>query len=162
MYKGPTIQSDLFLIILKFRCFKYVLTADIAKICRQILIHEEQTCLQTILWRENSCEPIQSYELITLTYGTKPASFIATKCVQQLAEYEKEYFPIAVKVALTDFYTDDLLTGANTKKEILQLKEQMIKLLKKGGFDLHKWHSNIIEDEEDVSGQKDFIEFEKG
>jgi len=54
LYKGPTIQSDLFSIILKFRWFKYVLTADIAKMYRQTLIHEEQTCLQTILWRENS------------------------------------------------------------------------------------------------------------
>lgn len=80
LYKGPTIKSDLFSIIIKFRCFKYVLTTDITKMYRQILINEEQTYLQTILWRENPCEPIQSYKLITLTYGT--ASFIATRCIQ--------------------------------------------------------------------------------
>lgn len=38
----------------------------------------------------------------------------------------------------------------------------MIKLLKKGDFDLYKWHNNIISDKDDISGKKDFIEVEKG
>ncbi|XP_011865061.1 PREDICTED: uncharacterized protein LOC105560476, partial [Vollenhovia emeryi] len=80
--KGPTLQSDLFTIILRFRCYRYILTADVIKMYRQILVHEEHTPLQTIYWRENSTETIRLYELVTLTYGTKPASYIAVKCLQ--------------------------------------------------------------------------------
>jgi len=40
---GPNLQQDLLSILLRFRTFKYALTADIAQMYRQILIHEIQT-----------------------------------------------------------------------------------------------------------------------
>lgn len=46
---------------------------------RQILIHEEQTPLQSIVWQEDPKSEIEEFELLTVTYGTKPASFLATK-----------------------------------------------------------------------------------
>lgn len=143
LYKGPTIQSDLFSIIVRFRCFRYVLCADITKMYRQILVAEDQTRLQTILWRENPSDSIENFELITITYGTKPASFLAIRCLQQLAEIEKVNFPVAAEVVVRDFYMDDLLTGANTVHELKQLKEDITNLLLKGGFELHKWNTNI-------------------
>lgn len=42
---GPVVQSDLISILLKFRTFKYVFTADIEKMYRQILINDNQTSL---------------------------------------------------------------------------------------------------------------------
>ena len=45
---GPTIQSDLMALILRFRVHKYVMTADICKMYRQVLINSDQRCLQRI------------------------------------------------------------------------------------------------------------------
>jgi len=42
-----------------------------------------------VLWRETSESEIEEFELLTVTYGTKPVSFLATKCLQQLAKYER-------------------------------------------------------------------------
>lgn len=58
LYKGAVIQSDLFSIIIRFRCFKYAISADIKKMYRQIIVYENQRPLQTILWRENPNEPV--------------------------------------------------------------------------------------------------------
>lgn len=151
LYKGPTIQADLFSIVMRFRCFKYVLTADIKKMYRQIWVHEEHRPLQTIFWRENANDPIQVFELVTLTYGTKPASFLAVKCLQQLAEDEEGNYPIAGKIVCNDFYMDDLLTGSNAIESIMQLKEELTKLLLRGGFELHKWSTNIQNFDKDKS-----------
>lgn len=104
LYKGPVLQSDLFSIIIRFRCFRYVLCANIKKMYRQILVHESQTSLQTILWREDSNNEVEAFELVTLTYGTKPASFLAVRCLQQVAEIEEPNFPVAAKVLRRDFY----------------------------------------------------------
>ena len=41
-----------------------------------------------------------------------------------------------------DFYVDDLLTGANTREKSLILRDDIIQLLRKGGFNLQKWASN--------------------
>jgi len=50
---GPTLQQDLFSILLRFRTFKYALTADVTQMFRQVWIHKTQVPLQTILWRED-------------------------------------------------------------------------------------------------------------
>lgn len=42
---GPNLQMDLFSILLRFRCHKYVLAADISKMYRQILLDEAETSL---------------------------------------------------------------------------------------------------------------------
>lgn len=144
LYKGPIIQADLFALIIRFRCYRYVLCADIAKLYRQILVHREQTALQSILWREDSEAEVKEFELLTLTYGTKPASFLATRCLKQLAELERANYPKAAEIVSRDFYMDDLLTGGNTEAEMRELKENLTELLVLGGFELHKWNSNIL------------------
>lgn len=85
---SPVLQQESVLLLLRFQKHKYALTADIEKMYQQILIDTDQTSLQRILWRDNSTNDIKTYELRTLTYGTAPASFIATKVIQQLADLE--------------------------------------------------------------------------
>ncbi|KAH0821592.1 hypothetical protein GEV33_001199 [Tenebrio molitor] len=50
---GPVIQDDLFSILIRFRTHRYVITADIEKMYRQILIDSVDTDYQRILWRDN-------------------------------------------------------------------------------------------------------------
>lgn len=38
---------------------------------------------------------------------------------------------------------DDLITGSNVISELVELKEQLICLLSSGGFELHKWNTNV-------------------
>ena len=40
-------------------------------------------------------------------------------------------------------YVDDLVSGSNTIEEVKVIKQKSIELFWKGGFNLHKWHSNI-------------------
>jgi len=59
---------------------RYAMTADISKMYRQIRVHPEDYDPQCILWRRSSDEPLRQYQLVTVTYGTAPASFLATRC----------------------------------------------------------------------------------
>jgi hypothetical protein len=56
---GPTIQQDLFSILLRFRSYQIAFTADIGKMYRQIRVHTKDTGLQRILLRFSSDTPIQ-------------------------------------------------------------------------------------------------------
>jgi len=40
---------------------------------------------------------------------------------------------------------DDFLGGANTKQEVLKLRDNLRKIMHKGGFELRKWMSNDCE-----------------
>ena len=44
---------------------------------------------------------------------------------------------------MEDIYVDDFVSGSNTIEEDEVIKQKSIDLFRKGGFNLHKWHSNI-------------------
>ncbi|XP_062557632.1 uncharacterized protein LOC134222502 [Armigeres subalbatus] len=139
---GPVIQDDLRSIILRCRMVRIMLVADVEKMFRQILICQDDIPLQTILWRTDEQSEIQWYELTTVTYGTKPAPYLATRTLQQLAEDEQLQFPMAARAVKKDVYMDDVLTGTNTEEEAMELRTQLDSMLSKGGFSLRKWASN--------------------
>ncbi|XP_058827842.1 uncharacterized protein LOC131687766 [Topomyia yanbarensis] len=80
---GPVIQRDLFDLLLDFRCHDKVVTADIAKMDRQINVHDDDTWMQFILWRAQTNEEIHAYRLTTVTYGEAASSFLACRALYQ-------------------------------------------------------------------------------
>ncbi|XP_041984045.1 uncharacterized protein LOC121736726 [Aricia agestis] len=142
MYKGPNLQQDLQQIILKWRQFKFAYTADIEKMYRQIWVFPEDQAYQRIFWRESKDQPVQVYQLKTVTYGEKAASFLAINCLKQLAAEEKKKYPEAAKEVEESFFVDDFCGGHHTLQQSKQLQADLIELLKSGGFNLRKWRSN--------------------
>lgn len=61
--------------------------------------------------------------------------------MKQLADDEQGRFPLASKILREDFYIDDL-TGSSSLEEAQGLRDQLIELLARGGFNLRKWCSN--------------------
>ncbi|UYV73909.1 hypothetical protein LAZ67_11001400 [Cordylochernes scorpioides] len=125
---------------------------------------EEDADYQRILWKPSPEEPVVDYRLLTVTYSTTSAPFLAMRTLQQLAEDEGQNYPEASRVTLNDFYVDDLLTGAQTIAETKELIDQLKDLMKKGGFHLRKWNSNcheIVSHVEEINEEKK-INLEKG
>lgn len=141
-YVGATIQNDLYSIILRFRLYNYVMTADISKMYRMILIDPEQRQFQKIFWRASPAEVLKCYELGTVSYGTASAPWLAVRCLFQLAVENEKVNPKASSTIKNDFYVDDLLTGCNSQAELVQLQRDISSILSSGGFELRKWLSN--------------------
>ncbi|UYV70987.1 hypothetical protein LAZ67_8001338 [Cordylochernes scorpioides] len=132
--------------------------------CYYMPHHPEDADYQRILWKPSPEEPVVDYRLLTVTYGTTSAPFLAMRTLQQLAEDEGHNYPEASRVTLNDFYVDDLLTGAQTIAETKELIDQLKDLMKKGGFHLRKWNSNcqeIVSHVEEMNEEKK-INLEKG
>lgn len=142
---GPKLQQDIKCILTRFRMYPVVFVADVIKMYRQILIDPRDRGYQHILWRFDPSEAIQKYELNTVTYGTACAPFQALRVIKQLAIDEGVDFPKAARLISQDMYVDDLVTGADSIDEALELKEQVIGLLNRGNFSLSKWASNCPE-----------------
>ncbi|XP_030748228.1 uncharacterized protein LOC115876558 [Sitophilus oryzae] len=142
MYKGYTVQPDLYDILLRFRTFKYVITSDIEKMYRQVRINPKHTYLHNILWREKPCEKLQCIELLTVTYGTNCAPYLATRVLKELAVINQKTFPLASNALLSQCYVDDILCGQDSYENLVELHRQLMQLCKLGNFHLHKWCSN--------------------
>ncbi|GFX27320.1 integrase catalytic domain-containing protein [Trichonephila clavipes] len=117
-FNGGLVQEDLFSIMVRFRKHK-------------------------ILWKKGIGEPIKTYELTTVTYGTVSAPYLATRTLKQLAMDEANNFPLAAPVVLSDCYMDDILSGSESIEEVIELQHQLIEMFKTAGMQLHKWCGNL-------------------
>ena len=60
---------------------------------------------QIYIWRHNTNEPVKVYQLNTVNYGFASSSFLATRCLIELANHSKFQYPGAsnVLVIYNDF-----------------------------------------------------------
>ena len=111
LHVGPCLLNDLPAILCRWRFHKFVLKCDVAKMFRQIRVNPTDRKWQCILWRHFSNEPIQLYELNTVTYGIRASPFLANRVVRQLSLEASSDFPEASKVLEKEDYVDDVFLG---------------------------------------------------
>lgn len=146
---GPKIHSDMLFVLLNWRFFCFVYTADIEKMYRCIDLDETDAQYQRILWRSSPQEPVQELCCTTVMFGTASAPFVAIRTLHQLAADEATRYPLAVESIHTQMYVDDLLDGDDTIELAHERLTQIKQMLSGGGFELRKWSSNrpeIIKD----------------
>ncbi|CAL1671850.1 unnamed protein product [Lasius platythorax] len=139
---GPKLQSELWIILTRWRLYPYAFTSDIVKMFRQILVSSEDTDLQRILWRADPAQEIQDYRLVTVVYGTASAPYLALRTLLQLADDEGLKYPLGANAIRNHSYVDDILTGGHTLEQALEVRRQLIAILAAGGFSLSKWAAN--------------------
>ncbi len=145
LMKGPVLQPELFETLLRFRKYPVAFSADISKMYRQVAVHPDHQKYQPVLWRNHPDDAIRPYILTTLTYGTTPASYIATKCLQVLADRVQTDQPDVAEAVAHEFYMDDLLSGADTAAKAVIKRQQICSLLESACFPLRKFVSNSRE-----------------
>lgn len=139
---GPTIQESLIVRLMKWRCFKYALRGDITKMYRQVQVYEEDVDYQRLVFRFNKEDPIEDFQLNTLTFGTASAPYMAIRTLKELASEEAENFPIGSKIVESDFHVDDLLTGGDSIDAVKIIYQETTDLLKTAKLPMRKWSSN--------------------
>ncbi|XP_047515275.1 uncharacterized protein LOC125056291 isoform X1 [Pieris napi] len=142
LLNGPVVQKDLLETLIAFRLGTFFFICDIRRMFRCIRLDPSQRSLQNILWRESPDEDIKCIQLSTVTYGLKSSSYLATRCLIELANRYKEQFPLASSILINNTYVDDVLVNNNNKQVLLKMQTELVELLALGGFQLHKWASN--------------------
>ncbi|XP_062713665.1 uncharacterized protein LOC134290523 [Aedes albopictus] len=141
-YIGPTVQPPLIATLVNFRIPRFAVSADAEKMYRQVWVHPDDSLLQLILFRENPADELKTYRLKTVTYGTAPAPYLATRVLNQLAEDEADKYPLAAPKVGKCFYVDDYFSGDDNEQRLVETNHQLIELLRSGGFNMRKWSSN--------------------
>lgn len=141
---GPTIQSDLFSLLIHWRKFQFAFTGDIEKMYRQIWVYPEDSHFQRILWQPPNSSSINSYRLKTVTFGVASSAFLAIRSVHQIGENIKVSDPILANKIQKQFYVDDFLDSCSSlhdaKRELHKITAEMAKY----GMKLRKWKSNDL------------------
>ena len=142
---GPTLHPTLDKILLKFRTYKVAITGDISKMYREVLLSPPDKQLHRFLWRPQKDQPVHGYCMERVTFGVASSPYLAVKTLQQTAIDFGSSHPTASWHVAHSFYVDDLLGGAETVKQAIELFHNLREMLGKGGFDLKKWRSSSPE-----------------
>lgn len=142
LHVGPNLQANLFSLLIRWRWHRFVYTADIAKMFRQIRVASTDTSFQCIFWRPSPELPIKGYRLETVTYGTACAPFHANRVLKQLAKDDGKKYPLGAATLENEFYVDDAMFGASELPLLKKTRDELCRLLMAGGFKLRKWASN--------------------
>src|SRR5436190_16546759 len=110
---------------------------------RQILVDQRDTDFQRILWRPDANSEIKHFRLLTVTYGLASAPYLAIRVLQQLAKDEGHLFPKAAAIIDQSLYIDHTLFGDDEIEGLRDARNQLIELMKRSGFQLRKWASNV-------------------
>ncbi|XP_075150512.1 uncharacterized protein LOC142224615 [Haematobia irritans] len=164
LYPGPVLQRDITTLLLRWRFYRYVFSADIEKMYRQIRVNPKHTPFQRIVFRSDPSDQIQDFELKTVTFGVNAAPYLAIRTLLQLAIDSRDKFPLASQIIENEMYVGDVITGSHDIESALLAKQQLISALHSGCFPLRKWTSNSSEILGDLPRQnlltEDFLSFD--
>ena len=144
LLKGPNRYPKLSTIINLFRSKAVAMSADISKMFREVGLHSSDRDLHRFLMRGED-GIIRDYRMKRVAFGVKSSPFLATETLLQMARDHHLELPIGAHIISKHFYVDDCLVSFDTLQEATVAREELNRLLLKGGMILRKWRSNSTE-----------------
>ena len=108
---------------------------DISKMYHNVKTGEMEGNLRRLLWRE--CDQTRNpdvYCFEVVTFGDRPAGCIVVSALKATANMFSFISQRAADVINTDTYMDDIVSGAETEKEAVELVEKIENIAARGGF----------------------------
>ena len=122
----------------------------------QIRIRESERDVLPFLWVDSlESKIIEILRFTRLIFGLTQSPLILEGTLKKHFENYGGSFEKLIKIIENYMYIDDLATGGNNLEEVKEIKQNSVQLFKKGGLNLHKWNSNVLELESKNSNQSE-------
>ncbi|XP_029054039.2 uncharacterized protein LOC114881420 [Osmia bicornis bicornis] len=120
MHTGSNLLLNVTDVLIWLCHYHHIFATDITKMYSQVAVHKDDWDLQRILWIDEDRNVIP-YQLTTVTYDTKAATFLATRALMQLVHDEGHRFPLATPSLTHGRYVDDIFEGADSISEQMEV-----------------------------------------
>ena len=147
LYRGPVIMEDLCGLLLRFRTQNIGIVSDIEKAFLQIGIQEDQRDVTRFLWLKDIDKPVtddnlQIYRFARVPFGIISSPFLLGATIQH--HLEESDNPVAEKIK-DNIYVDNIITGANSKDEAINLYKNAKDLFRDASMNLREWMTSSKE-----------------
>ena len=139
---GPPLLNDLTAILVRFRRYRYAVTADIEKAFLHIILDEKDRDGTRFFWLSNPEEPesqFVAYRFKAVLFGASCSPFILNATIRK--HLESIDTPIAENMK-TDIYVDNPASGSDSEDDASTFLEQARLIMSPVGFNLRSWNSN--------------------
>ena len=137
---GPNLYPHLASVIIAFRKHRIGMTGDISKMFREVGLHQEERDFHRYLVKGEDGH-LQDWRMTRLTFGVTSSPFLATQVLHQVVSDHSTDFPTTASIISSQFYVDDVLTGAYYLEEATHIRNELNQLLQKACMTLRKWRS---------------------
>ena len=120
MLPGPKLQQDVFDVLLRFRSNPVALVADLMEMFSQVTMAKQDRRYHRFLWR--------GLDLSRLMFRDLASPYLAQYVVRQHAEDNRDDYPLAVAIILSQMYMDDIMTSLETDDEAIKARDQLREL----------------------------------
>ena len=154
---GPSLQNNLWKVLLRNRMCPVTLTGDMKKAFFQVRIREEDRDALRFHWLTSiESDEIEAFRFTRAIFGMGESPFLLNGTILEHLITSRSLYPeLTAYIDEIDesLYVDDVVTGDTRVDEVKKLKEVAIKVFKDAKLELHKWHSNVKELEDPAQSQ---------
>lgn len=133
------------------RAYPIALTAVIEKAFLKIRIRECERDALRFHWRKSEHRKLEILRFTRALFGLIPSPFLLGGIIEAHLDAWEEREPEIVAELQRSLYVDDLLTDGQTTSHAQKRKQKAVQIFSNATFQLHKWHSNVKQLEEDTN-----------
>ena len=147
LHTGPKSNQKILDILLRFRCYRVALTADIEKAFLMISINKEDRDVLRFFWIDDAT--LEQPRVITMrftrvVFGVSSSPFLLNATIKHHVERFASDDPQLVSLFLQSIYVDDIVFGADSEEDAYELYSRSKHMLKEGSFNLRKFATNVL------------------
>ena len=145
VYPGPCLLKTVAEILVRFRLYPIALISDIEKAFLMISVHKDDRDSLRFLWYDNvNTEALETitYRFIRVVFGVSCSPYLLNATLKHHIQKYAEMHPEICNKLIHSLYADDVNSGAHSIQEAKELYEKSKDVMKEGGFNLRKFHSN--------------------
>ncbi|XP_028512935.1 uncharacterized protein LOC110232368 [Exaiptasia diaphana] len=145
LHVGPSLNPLLIDILLRFRCNRVVLVGDIEKAFLNVEVDEKDRDYLRFLWVDdinNEQNSVSIFRFCRVVFGLNASPFLLNATIRHHLGKYAELDPNFTTRMIEGFYVDDLVTGGNASREVLNLYHKAKSRMAEGGFKMRKWLTN--------------------
>ncbi len=141
MYIGPTLQPNLWDIMIRARMSSNLLIGDLRKAFLQIGLKPTDRDAFRFLFNINGIE--EHLRFARLPFGAEASPFVLGATLNYHYDRQPEKYAETVDCLKENTYVDNLMKTGETLQEMNLFKTEATEILEAGKFPVHKWESNI-------------------
>ena len=138
-FQGPNLTNNLIDVLLRFRQYKFAITADIESMYLQVRIPDRDRNALRFLWYGGN--NVVQYRSASHLFGGKWSGSASSYALRRTVA-DHSCSELVSDTVLRSFYVDDLLKSVPSLLEGKEVIEGTKQVLKKGGFNLTKFTAN--------------------
>ena len=135
---GPLLTPNVLDVLLRFRRWKFGISADIVKAFLQVRLAAKDRDVHRFLWNRDDQVRVMRFERVTFGLGCSP--FLLNATIQHhLSRYEQS--PLICELR-DNFYVDDWLSGSDSEMEATEMLREACSVMEAARMELSKCRSN--------------------